>query len=156
MQILVVQCRKWLVQSGPVFCMFLATKNTNSTLFATRLGVSTAETRLIILFYLNMDQVFQNESFNALIWERAPKNVYLSLEKLRFAVYDDVAMFSDGRQLSLNVLKAVGVQPGYYTTELCCMLNLKRKMRSSNSLSETAQTMTRARKIELPHLILHG
>ena len=80
-----------------------------------------------------------DESFNALIWERAPKNVYLSLEKLRFAVYDAVAVFSDGRQGSLNVLKAVGVQPGYYTTELCCMLNLKRKMRSSNRLSETTR-----------------
>ena len=47
----------------------------------------------------------QNESFNGLVWERAPKNVYLSLEKLRFAVYDAVAVFSDGRQGSLNVLK---------------------------------------------------
>ena len=81
----------------------------------------------------------QNESFNALNWERAPKNVYLSLEKLRFAVYDAVAVFSDGRQGSLNVLKAVGVQPGYYTTELCCMLNLKRKMRFSIRLSETTR-----------------
>ena len=58
-QILVVQCRKWLMQFGLVFCMFPATKHTNVTLFATRLGVSTAETRLIILIYLNMDQVFQ-------------------------------------------------------------------------------------------------
>ena len=33
-----VQCRKWLMQFGPIFCMFLATKNTNPTLFATRLG----------------------------------------------------------------------------------------------------------------------
>ena len=85
----------------------------------------------------------QNESFNALIWERAPKNVYLSLEKLRFAVYDAVVVFSDGRQGSLNVLKAVGVQPGYYTTELCCMLNLKRKMRSSNWISETTRIRRR-------------
>ena len=52
----------------------------------------------------------QNESFNAVIWERAPKNVYLSLEKLRFVVYDAVAVFSDGQQGSLNVLKAVCVQ----------------------------------------------
>ena len=84
-----------------------------------------------------------NESFNALIWERAQKNVYLSLEKLRFAVYDAVVVFSDGRQGSLNVLKAVGVQPGYYTTELCCMLNLRRKMRSSNRLSETTRIRRR-------------
>ena len=85
----------------------------------------------------------QNESFNTLIWERAPKNVYLSLEKLHFAVYDAVAVFSDGRQGSLDVLKAVGVQPGCYTTELCCMLNLKRKMRSSNRMSETTRIRRR-------------
>ena len=85
----------------------------------------------------------QNESFNALIWERAPKNFYLSLETLRFAVYDAVAVFSDGRQGSLNVLKSIGVQPGYYTTELCCMLNLKRKLRSSNRVSETTRIRRR-------------
>ena len=55
----IIQCRKWLMQFGPVFCMLLATKNTNTTLFTTTRGVSTAETRLIILIYLNMDQVFQ-------------------------------------------------------------------------------------------------
>ena len=81
----------------------------------------------------------QNESLNALIWKRAPMNVYLSLEKIRFAVYDAVAVLSDGRQGSLNVLKGVSVKPGYYTTELCCMLNVKRKMRSSNWLSETTR-----------------
>ena len=35
----------------------------------------------------------QNESYNALIWERAPKSVYVSIEKMRFAVYDAVNSF---------------------------------------------------------------
>ena len=69
-----------------------------------------------------------NESFNALIWERAPKSVYISIDKLNFAVYDAVAIFNDGRHGSLNVFKNVGIDPGYYTTDLCCILNLKRKV----------------------------
>ena len=35
----------------------------------------------------------QNESFNALIWERAPKSVYLSMEKMRLAVYTIVFIY---------------------------------------------------------------
>ena len=36
-----------------------------------------------------------NESFNSMIWERAPKNTYISLEKMKFAVYDAVGCFND-------------------------------------------------------------
>ena len=50
----------------------------------------------------------QNESFNALIWERAPKGVYRSLPKINFAVYDAVSVFNDGRRGSLKVLEGVG------------------------------------------------
>ena len=141
------------MQFGPVFCMFLAMKNTNTplcdktwcqyrrdeanntNLFKHGPGLPNEVVALVKPIYKNLIKHEElskclhgktqnhNESFNALIWERAPKNVYLSLEKLRFAVYDAVAVFSDGRQGSLNVLKAVGLKPAYNTTELCCMLN---------------------------------
>ena len=39
----------------------------------------------------------QNESFNAMIWERAPKISYFAFEKLEFAVYDACSHFNDGR-----------------------------------------------------------
>ena len=81
----------------------------------------------------------QNESFNSLIWERAPKSLYLSIDKIRFAVYDAVAVFNDGRQGSLNVLRNVGINPGYYTTETCCLLNMKRRMNASNELNEATR-----------------
>ena len=74
----------------------------------------------------------QNESYNALIWERAPKSIYLSIDKMCFAVYDAVAVFNDGRQGSLKLLKNVGINPGYFTTELCSILNARRRMRSSH------------------------
>ena len=67
----------------------------------------------------------QNESYNALIWQRAPKSIYIyiSTKKIRFAVYDAMAVFNHGRQGLLKVLKNVGINPGYYTAELCCALN---------------------------------
>ena len=58
------------------------------------------------------------KAFISFIWERAPNNLYLSPERLRLAVYDDAAMFSDVRQGFVSGLRTVGVQPGYYTTEL--------------------------------------
>ena len=69
-------------------------------------------------------------SFNTLIWERAPKGVYLLLPKINFAVYDDVSVFDDGQRGSLKVLEGVGIESGYYTTELCSVLNLRCKRKS--------------------------
>ena len=40
----------------------------------------------------------QNESFNAMIWERAPKNTYCANEKLELAVCDASANINEGRQ----------------------------------------------------------
>ena len=52
----------------------------------------------------------QNESYNVLICERAPKGSYLSLDKINFAVYGVV--FNDGRLRSLNILTNLGINPG--------------------------------------------
>ena len=45
----------------------------------------------------------QNESFNSIIWEHAPKYRYCGFDKLEFAVYDAAANFNDGRQASLDI-----------------------------------------------------
>ena len=68
----------------------------------------------------------QNESFNSLIWERAPKYRYYGFDKLEFAVYDAVANFKNGRQACLNIFKEVNVIPGFSTTSACISLNVKR------------------------------
>ena len=57
--------------------------------------------------------------------------MYLSIEKMPFAVYDVVTVFNDGRQGSLKLVKNVGINPSYYTTELCSILNMRRRMRAS-------------------------
>ena len=69
----------------------------------------------------------QNESFNSMIWERVPKFRYCSFNKLQFGVHDSVANFNDGRQASLDILKKVNVEPGYYTTAACINMNIKRR-----------------------------
>ena len=71
-----------------------------------------------------------NESFNALIWERAPKQVYVGLDKMKFAVHDAVACFNDGRKGSLEILRHAGLSPGFYTTQFCSLLNCRRLKRS--------------------------
>ena len=49
----------------------------------------------------------QNESCNALIWQRNSKSIYISIEKMRLAIYDAVAVFINRRQGPLKVLKNV-------------------------------------------------
>jgi len=61
----------------------------------------------------------QNESFNNLIWERAPKTRYIASDKLNFAVNDAICTFNNGRSGTLELWKGVGIEPGFYTTELC-------------------------------------
>ena len=47
----------------------------------------------------------QNESFNAMIWDRLPKSKYVSLTPLQFGVYDAVANFNIyiGRKASVLI-----------------------------------------------------
>ena len=62
------------------------------------------------------------------------RRVLLSFEKIHFAGY--VVFFNDGRLVSLNILPNVGINPMYYTKELCRNLNLKRKMKATKKSDE--------------------
>ena len=86
----------------------------------------------------------QNESYNGLIWARAPKFRYCAFDKLAFAVYDSAANFNDGRQASLDILKEINVNPGYYTTTACITMNVKRKR---SAVSHSSMKWKKARKI---------
>ena len=61
-----------------------------------------------------------------MIWQCSPKNTYVSLQKLQFSVYDAVACFNEGRIGSINILKHVGIEPGFYMFEYCSLLNSRR------------------------------
>ena len=68
----------------------------------------------------------QNESFNAMIWERIPKSTFISLKQLKFGVYDAVSNFNMGRKASILLFEKLNMIPGVYTIEGCAMLNAKR------------------------------
>lgn len=74
-----------------------------------------------------------NECFNGLIWQQAPKEVYVSLPTVMFALHDAVAHFNNGSVSTLDILRQAGIEPGYYTTKACIardhqrMQNAKRK-----------------------------
>ena len=88
----------------------------------------------------------QNESFNSLIWQRAPKHRYCGFDKLELAVYDSVTHFNDGRQAMLDILKSVHIIPGPYTVNACILSNMKRKRSASyHDLSSSKITRKRIR-----------
>lgn len=68
----------------------------------------------------------QNESFNAMIWERIPKSKYVALTQLEFGVYDAVANFNIGRKASVLLFEMLNMIPGVYTVKGCQKLNSKR------------------------------
>lgn len=59
-----------------------------------------------------------NESFNHLVWERAPKNVFVGLKTLKNATLDAaVISFNDGGIAWANILKSFGLNPGRNTVK---------------------------------------
>ena len=81
----------------------------------------------------------QNESFNGTIWERAPKGIYLSYEKLCYSVYDTVSCFNDGRICTIRTLQNVGITAGYYTTEFCSTIDMRRKQRAIHKWEDSSK-----------------
>ena len=68
----------------------------------------------------------QNEAFNALVWERLPKQIYVSLTTSKFGTFDAVAHFNIGKKSSVLVFERMGMIPGKYMTKGCSTLNRKR------------------------------
>ena len=73
----------------------------------------------------------QNESFNAMIWDRLPKFKYVSFTPLQFGVYDLVTNFNIGRKASVLIFEKLGMIPRKYIVTRCQKLNEKRLSASS-------------------------
>ena len=58
----------------------------------------------------------RNESFNSLIWVRAPKTEYVTRPTIEVAVSQAVLVFNSGKQALLPILERLGIEPG----PLCC------------------------------------
>jgi len=80
----------------------------------------------------------QNESFNGCVWRRLPKTQYVGLVQFQLGVYDAVANFNIGEQATLDIYKALGMEPGFFTRKGCSMTNRCRlKVASYKSLKST-------------------
>jgi hypothetical protein len=61
----------------------------------------------------------QNESFNAMIWNRVPKEVFVGADVFTLAVYDAAANFNIGASASNELLLNMGIAPGKYCSQEC-------------------------------------
>ena len=81
----------------------------------------------------------QNESYNAMIWDRIPKTKYVSLPTFEFGVYDSVANFNIGRKASISVFEKLNMLPGRFTLKGCSVQNKKRLFRSQYRNKESSK-----------------
>ena len=103
-------------QSQTSWCQYQRDRFNNTNLFKNGPALSKEVITLVKHIYKDLTRLEelgkclhgmtqnQSESYNALIWDGATKRVFLSIEKMRFAVYDPVTVFNDGRHCSLKLL----------------------------------------------------
>ena len=80
-----------------------------------------------------------NESFNAMIWKRAPKANYCRLTILKLGVYDAVASFNYGGKATLHLFVLLNIKAGYFTTRMCKELNYNHKYVSAYKNMESSK-----------------
>lgn len=88
----------------------------------------------------------QNESFNNLIWERAPKTVFVGHQTIWIAVHDAVITFNNGAARRLLVLNEMGLKPGFNTERALCRIDNERvyhAQRAAQSSTKEARTTRR-------------
>ncbi|GFT39111.1 uncharacterized protein TNCV_3686231 [Trichonephila clavipes] len=56
-----------------------------------------------------------NESFNAILWQILPKEVFVEHQTLRLGAYIAVVQFNNGFQGLISILNEMGIVLGYYT-----------------------------------------
>ena len=67
-----------------------------------------------------------NESFNGTIWERNPKNTFVTLPNLKFAEYDGVAHYNIKMKASVLIFEKLNFVPVVYMLKGFKKRNLKR------------------------------
>ena len=82
----------------------------------------------------------QNESLNAMLWERIAKTTYVSFNQLQLGTYDSVANFNIGRKASFLILSRLGIEPGKYTARGCATKNKKRLEMAGYKNRESSKT----------------
>ena len=85
----------------------------------------------------------QNESFNAMIWNRIPEEIRVNASTFEFGVFDAVSHFNLGNIATLNTFDEMGIGQGFYTIRGCYVENENRVDNSvRKSSSEYKQRST--------------
>ena len=79
----------------------------------------------------------QNESLNALVWQRVPKEVFVAKETIEIGLYGAIAHFNNGAQTVLSLYKALGISPGKYTEAGCETLDRDHLYKAAYKEQET-------------------
>lgn len=86
-----------------------------------------------------------NESFNSVIWQRVPKEVFVCLQTLKLGAYDAVVQLNDGFHGCLKVLEKLNIHnPGYFTLEGYKQLD---RIRIQDSTRHSSSYIKKRRKV---------
>lgn len=95
-----------------------------------------------------------NESFHNCVWERLPKTTFHGFTTLKLGVMDAVICFNDGAQKRLEVMKHLGIEPGFYMTsafQRIDKLRVYKAERAAKSSSKEARQLKSIQKTKSEH-----
>lgn len=72
-----------------------------------------------------------NESFNHVVWDRAPKTIYSGLQCFEICVSDAVVCFNDGVHSRIHILQKLGMQMSEYSYQAMIKFNEERNVQKS-------------------------
>ncbi|GFS88401.1 uncharacterized protein TNCV_1751361 [Trichonephila clavipes] len=84
-----------------------------------------------------------NESFNAILWQILPKEVFVEHQTLRLGAYIAVVQFNNGFQGLISILNEMGIVSGYYTIRVQKIFDNERIADSKRHSLPTAKTCRR-------------
>ena len=85
----------------------------------------------------------QNESINALIWQRATKETHSGLNTVELAVYLAVSHFNDGAGSIILVLQELGISAGVHCKNMCHKLDHDRLRHARRKSTEHSKKRRR-------------
>lgn len=74
-----------------------------------------------------------NESFNGMIWRRVPKTVYVNRDRILLGVFDAIICRNESYTYRCDVLKLLGIEPGFNMQLAMVGLDDKRMINNSKS-----------------------
>lgn len=88
-----------------------------------------------------------NESLNNLIWSRVPKRTFVSLDTLRFGVFDAVLSFNEGYLSKINVMEELGFVAGLNMVKAMKRLDWERVRKAQKAVEDLEKKVRQARTL---------